>query len=369
MEIMEINKSFDGFYQGKNVLITGHTGFKGSWLSLWLHAMGAKVIGYALDPKNQNDNFNLLGLSDKIIDIRGDIRDFELLKSVFEKNQPEIVFHLAAQPLVIESYQNPKETYEINVIGTVNLFECCRLSKSVKTIINVTSDKCYENKEWIWGYKETDPMGGFDPYSSSKGCSELITAAYRNSFFQINSLNKHGKSIASVRAGNVIGGGDWSENRIIPDCIKAIYNSKEIEIRNPNSTRPWQHVLEPLRGYLLLGKYMWQDPENFSTPFNFGPDSASVVSVEKLVDKLIKYLQKGSWKFTGNKNQLHEANLLALDISKAKYILKWYPLLDIEQTVKYTADWYSAFYAGKNMYELGLSQINQFLGKINETSI
>jgi len=363
---MGIEKYFDGFYKGKSVLITGHTGFKGSWLALWLHSMGAQVTGYALDPKFDNDNFNLLGLADKINDIRGDIRDFNKLKEVFAQTRPEMVFHLAAQPLVLESYQNPRETYETNIMGTVNLFECCRNSESIKTIVNVTSDKCYENKEWIWGYKETDPMGGFDPYSSSKGCSELVTSAYRNSFFAPNQFNIHGKSISSARAGNVIGGGDWSENRIIPDCIKAIFDSKEIEIRNPAAIRPWQHVLEPLRGYLLLAKVMYSDPKNFSNSFNFGPESSSIVSVEILVNKLISHLKKGSWKFTGNESQLHEAKLLALDISKAKYILKWFPVLNIEQTIKFTADWYSAFYAGQNMFEFGLAQINQFIDKANE---
>jgi CDP-glucose 4,6-dehydratase len=366
LEIMVDNKAFGVFFHEKRVLITGHTGFKGSWLSLWLSAMGAKVTGFALDPKHSTDNFYLLNLSEKINDVRGDIRDFEKLNEVFNKEMPEIVFHLAAQPLVLESYQNPRETYETNVMGTVNLFECCRLSKSVKTIINVTSDKCYENKEWIWGYKETDPMGGYDPYSSSKGCSELVTSAYRNSFFPSNAFNMHGKSIASARAGNVIGGGDWSENRIIPDCIKAIFNSKEIEIRNPKAIRPWQHVLEPLRGYLLLAKEMYNDPVNFSSSFNFGPDSSSIVPVEKLVNMLIKYLNMGSWKFTGNEAQPHEAKLLALDISKAKYFLNWFPVLNIEQTVKYTANWYSAYHSGENMYDFGLSQIKLFIKEIDE---
>ena len=236
----------------KRILITGHTGFKGSWLSLWLNELGAAVIGYSLDPKNKNDNFNITNLQNNIIDIRGDIRDFNKLNKVFTDYKPEIVFHLAAQPLVKYSYEYPRETYEVNVVGTMNVLEAIRLHESAKIGIMVTSDKCYENKEWPWGYREIDPMGGHDIYSSSKGCCELLISSYRNSYFSEEKFSQHKKIIASVRAGNVIGGGDWSIDRIIPDCIRALESNKKIIIRNPTAIRPWQHVLEPLSGYLLL---------------------------------------------------------------------------------------------------------------------
>jgi len=264
MESM-VNKDidiFDNFYNGKRVLVTGHTGFKGSWLSIWLHELGAEVIGVAKDPYTEKDNYVLSGLNDKIIDLRGDITDGKQLKDIFAKYQPDIVFHLAAQPLVRLSYEIPVETYQTNVMGTINILEAIRSTESVKVGVMITTDKCYENKEQIWGYRENEPMGGYDPYSSSKGAAEIAIASWRRSFMTPGNYEKHGKSIASVRAGNVIGGGDWAKDRIIPDCIRALEADKPINIRNPKAIRPWQHVLEPLSGYMLLAKKMWEEPWN-----------------------------------------------------------------------------------------------------------
>jgi CDP-glucose 4,6-dehydratase len=293
---------FSNVFKNKTVLVTGHTGFKGSWLCIWLKELGANVVGYALEPYTERDNFVVSGLKDKVTHIIGDIRDYQNLTKVFKKYQPEFVFHLAAQPIVRESYTNPKDTYDINVGGTVNVLECCRLTDSVRVIINVTSDKCYENKEWVWGYRENDPMGGYDPYSSSKGCSELVTAAYRQSFFNPSLpdpltfspshlltflIPKPSVALSSARAGNVIGGGDWQKDRIVPDCIRALESNKPIEIRNPNATRPWQHVLEPLNGYLLLASRMYEEPQKFCGAWNFGPDYDSIIPVGKVADKVI----------------------------------------------------------------------------------
>ena len=273
---------FNNVYKNKTVLVTGHTGFKGSWLSIWLRELGANVIGYALDPYTEKDNFVLAKLEDKITDIRGDIRDKKNLKEVFDKYKPEFVFHLAAQPLVRLSYENPIETYEINVMGTINVLECIRETPETKIGIMITTDKCYENKEQIWGYRETDPLGGYDPYSSSKGAAEIAISSWRNSFFNPKDYEKHKKSIASVRAGNVIGGGDWSLDRIIPDCIRALEKDEAISIRNPKAIRPWEHVLEPLNGYLLLGQKMYEEPSKYCEGWNFGPNLDSIVSVCKI---------------------------------------------------------------------------------------
>ncbi len=280
---------YNNMYRDKTILVTGHTGFKGSWLSIWLTELGAKVIGYALDPYTDRDNFVLADLSKKITDIRGDIRDRVKLNSVFEKYRPDMVFHLAAQPLVRLSYEIPAETYEINVIGTINILECIRKTMETKVGIMITTDKCYENKEQIWGYREDDPMGGYDPYSSSKGACEIAISSWRRSFFNPDDFKSHGKAIASVRAGNVIGGGDWTKDRIIPDCIKAIEKNSAIELRNPTSIRPWEYVLEPLSGYLLLGEKLWEDPQSYSEGWNFGPNPESIISVSEVAEKLIKF--------------------------------------------------------------------------------
>jgi len=347
--------NFNNIFRGKRILITGHTGFKGSWLTIWLNELGAEIIGYALEPYTDRDNFVLCKIEDKITHIVGDVRNFDKLKMVFEKYEPEFVFHLAAQPIVRESYINPKDTLDINIGGTINVLECCRLADSVKVIINVTSDKCYENKDWVWGYRENDSLGGYDPYSSSKGCSELITAAFRYSFFNPGKLIEHGKSLSSVRAGNVIGGGDWQMDRLIPDCVKALENKESIAIRNPKATRPWQHVLEPLSGYLLLASKMYLEPDKYSGAWNFGPNYESVKSVGKIVDFVIEKWGNGNWFSTSSQDDLHEAKLLALDTNKAKNKLGWKPRWDIKKCVEKTIEWYKDY--PENVYDLCVNQI------------
>ena len=355
---------FNDVFNGKTVLVTGHTGFKGSWLSIWLSELGAKVVGYALDPYTSEDNFVVSKLDEKIIDIRSDIRNFDKLLNIFKKYKPEIVFHLAAQPLVQVSYTIPKDTYDINIGGTVNMLEAARNTDSVRVIINVTSDKCYENKEWIWGYREEDPLGGYDPYSSSKGCSELVTAAYRNSFFNPDYYCEHKKALSSVRAGNVIGGGDWAKYRIIPDCIRAIKKDKKISVRNPYATRPWQHVLEPLSGYLLLASKMYQDSSNdYSGAWNFGPGPDSMIMVKEIVKKIIKIWGKGNWvDLSDLQDKKHEARLLSLDISKARNYLKWHPTLAVDQCLKFTLDWYKNKHVD---YSFSVKQIEEFVSIYN----
>ena len=347
---------FDGFFKNKKVLVTGHTGFKGSWLSIWLRELGAEVVGYALDPYTKYDNFVVTDLENRITDIRGDVRDYDKVINTFNEHNPEIVFHLAAQPLVKLSYEKPRETYETNVMGTVNVLEAARKNKSTQVFINITSDKCYENKEWIWGYRENDTMGGYDPYSSSKGCSELITSAYMRSFF-VNSTNNIG--IASVRAGNVIGGGDWAKDRLIPDCISSIKIGKPILIRNPKSTRPWQHVLEPLYGYLLLASYLYKNPTEYSGSWNFGPSENLIMTVREVVEKLLKKWGSGRWVTEmPNSKEVHECRLLKLDISKAIYYLGWKPRLDFDKTLKLVVDWYK----NENLdYSFDVQQIEEFL--------
>jgi len=350
---------FNNVFKNKAVLVTGHSGFKGSWLCIWLNKLGAKVVGYALEPYTDSDNFVVTGLQNKITHIIGDVRDFHGLRKVFDEYQPEFVFHLAAQPIVRESYTSPKETYDINIGGTTNVLECCRLTDSVMVIINVTSDKCYENKEWIWGYRENDPMGGYDPYSSSKGCSELVTAAYRKSFFNPDDFNIHKKSLASARAGNVIGGGDWQKDRVIPDCIRALENNRPIEIRNPNAMRPWQHVLEPLNGYLFLASKMYEEPQKFCGAWNFGPNYDSIIPVGEVADKVVAHWGNGRWLDLSNENALHEAKLLSLDISKAKSYLKWFPVWDTEKAIEKTVEWYKE-YRKRDPYRICVDQIEEF---------
>ena len=357
-----MRKLFNNVFEGKTVLITGHTGFKGSWLSIWLTELGANVIGYALEPYTANDIFVVAGVDRKIKSNIGDIRDYDKLKGVFNKYRPEIVFHLAAQPLVRLSYAQPRLTYDTNVGGTVNLLECCRAGDSVKVIINVTSDKCYDNKEWMWGYRENDPVGGHDPYSSSKACSEIITAAYRSSFFNVNK-----KSLSSVRAGNVIGGGDWREDRLVPDCIRALKKGEPVGIRSPRSVRPWQHVLEPLSGYLLLASRMCESGEKYSGAWNFGPYYGSVITVEELTKKLIGYWGSGQYKdLSGQLSQEpHEAGLLTLDISKAIHQLNWAPMLNVSEAVEYTVNWYKASHVD---YDFCAGQINDYVALLPQKS-
>lgn len=351
---------FNGIFKNKKVLITGHTGFKGSWLSIWLNELGANVIGYALDPYTDKDNFVLANLAKKIIDIRGDIRDFDKLDSIFNKYKPEIIFHLAAQPLVRQSYLKPRETYQTNIMGTVNVLECIRKSRYPQIAVIVTSDKVYDNKEQVWGYKENDQIGGYDPYSSSKGCVELMTSSYRNSFMHPKKYASHGKSITTVRAGNVIGGGDWSENRILPDCIRALEAKETIEIRNPKAIRPWQHVLEALSGYLLLAEKIYTNPVKYCESWNFGPDLNSIINVEELANEVVKKYGRGEITNNCNENKLHESKLLNLDTSKARFRLGWRPALDIEETIEMTVDWYKR-YTNEDSYSICINQIKEFI--------
>jgi CDP-glucose 4,6-dehydratase len=352
-------------FKDKMVLVTGHTGFKGSWLSIWLRELGANVIGYALDPYTERDNFVKCSMSDKVIDIRGDIRDYNRIEQVFTEYSPEFVFHLAAQSLVRESYRIPKETYDVNVGGTVNVLENCRLSKSVKVIINVTSDKCYENRELRMGYREDDRLGGYDPYSSSKGCSELVTSAYRRSFFSPENFAGHGKILSSVRAGNVIGGGDWRTDRIIPDCIRDLENGKEILIRNPDAVRPWQFVLEPLGGYLLLAAKMIENQKKYSGAWNFGPEKTSIIPVKKLVDLVIKYWGNGSWISTEDTTLMHETHILSLNIEKVKKEMGWFPLLSVDEVVRLTIQWYRFYKQHENMYDFCKTQITDYMNRMD----
>jgi CDP-glucose 4,6-dehydratase len=342
-KIIQFSSLFGGVYFGKTVLITGHTGFKGSWLKLWLKKMGAHVIGYSLEPPTTPNHWNLLELD--TISIIEDIRKQNRLHDVLTQYQPEIVFHLAAQSLVRESYNDPVETFETNVLGSVKLFEACRHVDSVKAIINVTSDKCYENKEWPWGYREQEPMGGHDPYSASKGCAELVTACYQNSFFTASvETGIHIKLLASARAGNVIGGGDWANDRLIPDIMKAAAKEELVTIRNPSATRPWQHVLEPLSGYLLLGWRLLEGNPKFAEGWNFGPADDGFFSVLDLVKKVKESWEKVTYQVNENHRTLHEAHLLKLDCSKASSLLAWKGVWDTEKTIQKTVVWYRNYY-------------------------
>ena len=353
---------FKGFYKGMRVLVTGHTGFKGSWLSIWLHEMGAEVVGVGLEPYSEKDNFVLSSIGQKIkADIRVDIRDGQKMKEIFTKYRPEIVFHLAAQPLVRLSYEIPVETYETNVMGSINIMEAARVTDSVKVVVMITTDKCYENKEQIWGYRENEPMGGYDPYSSSKGAAEIAISSWRRSFFNPADYGKkHHIAIASVRAGNVVGGGDWAKDRIIPDCIRALEADKPIEIRSPKAIRPWQHVLEPLSGYMLLASKMWEGPTLYCEGWNFGPRTESITPVWEVAGKLIAHYGKGELKDVSDPNALHEAKLLMLDISKAKFQLGWEPRANIDQCIALVADWYKR-YQQEDVYQLCVEQISRII--------
>lgn len=351
---------FNNFYSGKRILITGHTGFKGSWLSICLRELGANVVGYALEPSTTPSLFEICNLEDRITSIIGDIRNLKMLKDIFAKHQPEIVFHMAAQSLVKYSYKEPVETYETNVMGTVNTLEVCRHTPSVRVIVNITSDKCYENRECICSYKEDDPMGGYDPYSSSKGCAELVTGAYLKSFFNFENQKKHSAFLASVRAGNVIGGGDWSEDRLIPDCIKALVKNKPVVIRYPDAVRPWQHVLEPLFGYLLLAQRLYQDGLAFSGAWNFGPDDEGAKPVRWLVERIIEaWSNNVSWTIDQGNNP-YEAHYLKLDCSKAKSKLGWYPQWDLKLALEKTIDWYKAYANREDMVHVTIDQIQDY---------
>lgn len=349
---------YNNVYNGKTVLVTGHTGFKGSWLSIWLTMLGAKVVGYSLEPYSERGNFEACHLHDRLYaDIRGDVRDFEKLNETIKTHKPEIIFHLAAQALVRTAYQHPRETYETNIMGSINVLEAVRQNECVKTVVMITSDKCYENVEQIWGYKETDRMGGYDPYSASKGCAELAISSYRNSYFNPKDYTKHGKAIASVRAGNVIGGGDWSDNRLIPDCIRFIEAGKDIEIRNPIATRPWEHVLEPLSGYLKVGQKLIENPVEYATSFNFGPHISANKTVLEVVRRLVEYYGKGKVVDASDPNAVHENTLLNLDVTKAYVMLQWEAKWGLQEAVEKTVDWYKEALNSQDMYDFCVKQI------------
>jgi CDP-glucose 4,6-dehydratase len=351
---------FNGIYKARKVFITGHTGFKGSWLCLLLNKLGADVYGYALAPPTNPSLFEEAKIDELIISYIGDIRDFENLQKVIQHIQPEIVIHMAAQPLVRESYKKPVETYTINVMGTVNLLEACRKCPSVKAIVNVTTDKCYENKEWHWGYRENEPMGGYDPYSNSKGCSELITSSYRNSYYNPKDYEIHGVALASARAGNVIGGGDWAEDRLIPDFMRSIMKGEKVKIRSPYAIRPWQHVLEPLTGYLTLAAKLFSEGAAYAQGWNFGPDDCDVRNVEWITQTICKFWGEQAVYEIDTNPQPHESNYLKLDCSKAKSELNWYPKWNIETALKSIVNWNKAYIAGEDIRKVTTNQINQY---------
>ncbi len=361
MEKVGLNMAVNAeFWRGKRVLMTGHTGFKGSWLSLWLQSMGAQVVGYALVPPTNPSLFDVAQVAQGMTSIIGDIRDLESLRAAFSTHQPEIVIHMAAQPLVRYSYQAPVETYSTNVMGTVNVLEAIRSTASVKTVVNVTSDKCYDNKEWLWGYRENEAMGGFDPYSSSKGCAELVAAAYRNSYFHPEKYAEHGVALASARAGNVIGGGDWAEDRLIPDMMRAISQSKPVHIRNPHAIRPWQHVLEPLSGYLILAQKLYEEGAVYGEGWNFGPHDQDAKPVQWIVAQLTAHWGKGaSWTLDGGDHP-HEAHYLKLDCSKAQARLNWQPRWHLDETLSKIVEWHQAHHNAANMRDVSLCQIAQY---------
>lgn len=363
---------YDIVFNNKKVLVTGHTGFKGSWLSLWLLSMGADVIGYSLNPPTIPNLYNLLNLNEKMTSIIGDVRDEDSLSEVVQKHKPEIIFHMAAQAIVLESYKNPKMTYETNIMGTINLFEAVRKASIPCVIVNITSDKCYANVEKSYQYKEDDRMGGYDPYSSSKGAAELITEAYRNSFFNPAEYGKtHNVSLASARAGNVIGGGDWAENRLVPDSIRSLINKELIQVRNPHSIRPWQHVLEPISGYLALASKLFLNPIKYCEGWNFGPEIESAVPVEDVVQRLIKTWGSGNYEVPSVYQKQHEAKLLMLDAAKAKTHLSWKPCYNLEQTIEKTALWYKNYYSSSktDIYEFTLNQIQEYAAKVSEQGL
>lgn len=362
------------FWRGKRVFLTGHTGFKGSWLALWLQRLGAQVTGYSLAPSTEPSLHALAaasasGAHEGLQSVVADIRDLERLKKAMADFKPDVVFHLAAQPLVRRSYVDPVETYSTNVMGTVNLLEAVRACSSVRSVVIVTSDKCYENREWQWGYRENEPMGGYDPYSNSKGCSELVTAAYRSSYFNPERYSEHGVAIATGRAGNVIGGGDWSEDRLVPDLLHAFGASQSAHIRNPQSVRPWQHVMEPLRGYMMLAEKLFTDGSPWAEPWNFGPNDADTQPVSWIADELVAGWGNGArWHTEAQSGQPHEATWLKLDCSKARQTLGWVPRWDLKRSLSAIVDWQRAWLGGGDMAAVTLAQINDYENTTNTTT-
>lgn len=349
-----------GFWLGRRVFLTGHTGFKGGWMSLWLQSLGAKVHGFALAPEPMPNLFEVAHVAEGMVSEFGDIRDARRLTAALQRARPEIVIHMAAQPLVRRSYIDPVETYSTNVMGLVNLLEAVRQTEGVHAVVNVTSDKCYENREWIWGYREHDAMGGHDPYSSSKGCAELVTAAYRRSFFQTGAATEQPVALASGRAGNVLGGGDWAEDRLVPDLLRALSEGRPAVIRNPRAVRPWQHVLEPLSGYLLLAEHLVTEGESFAEGWNFGPAARETCAVADVADRIVGHWGEGaSWQETATGGP-HEADLLALDCTKAQHRLGWMPRWNLDQTIGRIVEWQRTYLRGADMRNFTLSQIKAY---------
>ena len=348
------------FWRGKRVFLTGHTGFKGSWLSLWLQSLGAQVTGYALPAPNNPSLYDIARVADGMDSVIADIRDLATLQQAMQSAEPEIVIHMAAQPLVRESYRNPVETYATNVMGTVHVLEAARHAGSVRAIVNITTDKCYENREWVWGYRENEPMGGYDPYSNSKGCAELVSAAYRSSFFNPKDYERHGVAVATVRAGNVIGGGDWAQDRLIPDILAAFEAGSPVHIRNPHAIRPWQHVLEPLRGYLTLAERLFEQGAAYAEAWNFGPRDEDAKPVCWIVEQLASLWGTGAnWQIDAGDHP-HEAHYLKLDISKARSLLDWNPALNLQQALELIVAWTQARQARQDMRQATLSQIQAY---------
>jgi CDP-glucose 4,6-dehydratase len=354
------------FWQGRRVFITGHTGFKGGWLATWLTAMGSKVYGYALAPETTPSYFTLCGLAPRMPTTIADICDQAALCRSLDEAQPEVVFHLAAQPLVRRSYRAPQITFAVNVLGTVNLLEAVRAAPSVRATVVVTSDKCYENGERVWGYRENDRLGGYDPYSASKACAEMVCTAYRNSFFQ---SGRHGVSLATVRAGNVIGGGDWSEDRIVPDAVRAFALGAPLLVRNPCSVRPWQHVLEPLAGYLTLAERLCREGQDYAGAWNFGPRAEDAVAVSTLADSIVRRWGEGAaWRPEGAGSGPHESNYLKLDCGKAHALLGWRPCLNLQEAIELTVIWYREALAPRSpdMYDFSTAQIGHYQQRLAE---
>jgi len=350
------------FWKGRNVLVTGHTGFKGSWLCLWLESLGANVTGYALAPPTEPSLFEKARVSDSLKSVCADIRDLPRLTSVMAQCHPDVIFHMAAQTVVRRGYEDPIETYSSNVMGTVHLFEAVRQLKLRCAIVNVTSDKCYENREWVWGYREDEPMGGRDPYSNSKGCAELVTSAYRDSFFPPDSLQRHGIALASARAGNAIGGGDWTSDQLIPDLMRGFLAGKSCLIRNPSAVRPWQFVLEPLRGYILLAERLSEDGSRFASGWNFGPTETDAKPVAWIADKLVSLWGAGAaWNLDAATHP-REAHFLKLDASKARNCLHWHPVLPLESALDWIVEWWRTYQAGADVRRLTQTQIERYEG-------
>jgi CDP-glucose 4,6-dehydratase len=362
MESVGLNSRF---WSGKKVLITGHAGFKGSWLSLWLEALGAELIGYSIGVPTVPSLYELAHVADDMTAIKGDVRDLDHLKVVMVKHKPEIVIHMAAQSLVRLSYEDPIETYSTNIMGTVNVLEAVNCSDSVHALLVITSDKCYENQDWVWGYRETDPMGGHDPYSSSKGCAELVTSAYIRSFFSKKQSHTIPVFVASTRAGNVIGGGDWAQDRLVPDIMRAILSKEAVVVRYPKAIRPWQHVLEPLRGYLILAEKLWYEGNDFVGAWNFGPNDHDARPVSMVTEALTNlWGNNASWK-TDSIEHPYEAKYLKLDCSKARSLLRWYPMLNIDQSLVWIVEWYRAFSRGEDMRKVTQDQIARYEAIVN----